>query len=371
MSTVKPVVDSLLASLLLADDSADVEQSVERPLVSIVVPAYNEAAIVEKNLASLCEYLKSLESDYRWEIIFLDDGSTDETGELAEAFAREWDGVRVFHHPTNCGLGQALQSAFSECRGDYVVTLDLDLSYSPDHIRRMLRRIRDTKSKVVLASPYTEGGRISNVPWLRRMLSKWANRFLAIAARGNVSTLTGMVRAYDGRFLKTVDLRATGMDINPETIYKAMLLRARIEEVPAHLDWGLQRATGTKRKSSMRVLRHTVSVVLSGFVFRPFMFFMLPGLLLFLFSCYVNAWMIAHFLRQYQNFSQVPWFLDRASAALAAAYQLSPHTFIVGLSSLIVAIQLISLGIMSLQSKRYFEEIFHLGTTVLMASKKS
>jgi hypothetical protein len=101
------------------------------------------------------------------------------------------------------------------------------------------------------------------------------------------------------------------------------------------------------------------------------MFFMLPGLLLFLFSCYVNGWMIAHFLRQYQNFSQVPWFLDRASAALAAAYQLSPHTFIVGLSSLIVAIQLISLGIMSLQSKRYFEEIFHLGTTVLMASKKS
>jgi hypothetical protein len=271
MSTVKPAVDSLLASLLLADDSADVEQSVERPLVSIVVPAYNEAAIVEKNLASLCEYLKSLESDYRWEIIFLDDGSTDETGELAETFARERDGVRVFHHPTNCGLGQALQSAFSECRGDYVVTLDLDLSYSPDHIRRMLRRIRDTKSKVVLASPYTEGG-ISNVPWLRRMLSKWANRFWPSPPRQRVY-LNGMVRAYDGRFLKTVDLRATGMDINPRRFTRRCCFGPASRRCPPILTGAFKEATGTKRKSSMRVLRHTVSVVLSGFVFRPFMFF--------------------------------------------------------------------------------------------------
>ena len=126
-------------------------------LFQLSSPLSTKPKSLRRTWPRLCEYLKSLESEFRWEIIVLNDGSTDKTGELAEAFARERKGIRVLHHPTNFGLGQALQSAFSECQGDYVVTLDLDLSYSPDHICTMLRRIRDTKSKVVLASPYTEG----------------------------------------------------------------------------------------------------------------------------------------------------------------------------------------------------------------------
>jgi len=92
------------------------------------------------------------------------------------------------------------------------------------------------------------------------------------------------------------------MEINPEVIYKAMLLRGRIEEIPAHLDWRLQNTAGPKRKSSMRVLRHTMSTLFSGFLFKPFMFFIIPGLGLLLFSLYVNAWMLAHFFAAYQKF---------------------------------------------------------------------
>ena len=284
---------------------------------------------------------------------------------LAEAFAKTRDNVRVLHHTVNFGLGQAFKFAFNHCCGDYIVTLDLDLSYGPDHIEKLLNEIRETKAKIVVTSPYMKGGKISHVPWLRRTLSIWANRFLSLAAKGNLSTLTSMVRVYDAKFLKTLNLKSTGMDINPEIIYKAMLLRARIKEIPAHLDWHLQKAEGVKRRSSMKVLRHTMSVLLSGFLFRPVMFFIVPGFALLLFALLANTWVFIHFFAHYQHLSQYSGFGVRASAALAAAFSQSPHTFIVGGMSLMLAIQLISLGILALQSKSYFEEIFHLGSTHL------
>jgi hypothetical protein len=214
-------------------------------------------------------------------------------------------------------------------------------------------------------------GRVSNVPWLRRVLSIWANRFLSTAAKGNLSTLTSMVRAYDAQFLRTLDLRSLGMEINPEAIYKTMLLQGRIEEIPAHLNWELQRAEGIRRRSSMRLLRHTFAVLISGFLFRPVIFFIVPGLALLLFALYVNTWTVIHFFEQYQNFPQHTWFFSRASLAVGAAYSQFPHTFIVGVLSLMLSIQLISLGILALQSKSYFEEIFHLGTSIYRTTREN
>jgi len=340
-----------------------------RPLVSLVVPAYNEAAILERNLKTLWRYLKSLEDEFRWEIVLINDGSTDETGALAEAFMRRTTNIRVVHHARNFGLGQALKTAFAHCQGDYIVTVDIDLSYSPDHIHKLLTQMRKSGAKVTVASPYMNGGKTSNVPWLRRKLSKWANRFLALTAKGNLSTLTGMVRAYDASFLQSLNLKSVGMEINPEIVYKAMILRAPVEEVPAHLDWHLQKSDSGRRKSSMKMLRHTMAVLLSGFLFRPVMFFLAPGFALLLFAMYVDSWIVVHFLNQYPNFPQYSWFLDRASNAVAAAYVQFPHTFIVGGLASMLAIQLISLGILALQSKSYFEEIFHLGTSIYKSTQ--
>lgn len=352
------------------DEGGKPEMADRRPLVSIITPAYNEAAVVEKNLAALCLYMESLEGMYRWELIVVDDGSGDETGELAEVFAETRDNVKVLHHLVNFGLGQALKYAFKYCRGDYIVTLDMDLSYSPDHIRALLAKIRITKAKIVIASPYMEGGQRSNVPWFREVLSRWANRFLSWAAPGKISTLTGMVRAYDGQFVRSLNLKSMRTEINSEIIYKALLLRARIEEIPAHLNWRAQQADGTRRKSNMKVPWNTLLILFWGYLFRPAMFFLVPGFSLLMFSFYVNTWVVVHFFEQYRTLSQYGWFLDRASFAVVTAFQQSPHTFIVGGLALMVAIQFISLGILVLQSKRYFEEIFHLGTTIYKSNQE-
>ena len=334
------------------------------PLVTLVLPAYNEEPILKHNVEVLFAYLDTLGDRYRWEAILINDGSSDRTGEIGEELAERYDFLQVVHHPANFGLGQALKTAFRRCSGDYVVTLDIDLSYSPEHIPALLKEVETTPAKLVLASPYMKGGRISNVPTLRRVLSVYANRFLSFFAQGHLSTLTCVVRAYDGQFIRELDLRSTGMDVMPETIYKAMILRAKITQIPAHLDWGLQQTTGAERKSSMRILRHILGTVLSGFIFRPFMFFVLPGLLLLALSAYVNIWMLIHIFEEYFLLDGGTGMLSRFSVAVASAYDSYPHTFIVGLLSLMVAIQLISLGIVSLQSKTYFEEIFHLGSTI-------
>jgi glycosyltransferase involved in cell wall biosynthesis len=335
-----------------------------RPLVSVVLPAYNEAAILEDNLAVVQEYLRAQQDRYRFEVLVINDGSSDATGQIAEAQRARYDNVRVIHHPTNLGLGQGFKTGFAQSRGDYVAILDIDLSYAPEHIGVLLDKIRATRAQLVLASPYMKDGRISNVPWLRRTLSIWANRFLSFFAHGKLSTLTCMVRVYDGEFARSLVLRSVGMEVMPESIYKSMILRGRIEQVPAHLDWSRQMAA-PKRRSSMRIVRHIFATVLQGFIFRPFMFFILPGLVLLAFALWTNFWMVVHFLDAYAGLGPVAG--DKVSAAVAVAYQQFPHTFIVGLLSLMLAIQLISLGVLAMQSKSYYEEVFFLGTRIKQA----
>ena len=341
------------------------EKKKAKPSVSIVIPAYNEENIIEKNLLELCSYMESLEHEYDWELIVVNDGSTDKTGQIAENVCKDHDNVFVLHHVTNFHIGQSLRFAFNNCRGDYVVTLDIDLSYSPDHIERLLKTIRETKAKIVIASPYMKGGKVSNVPFLRKNLSKWANRFLSFAANENISTLTGIARAYDRKFLRSLNLKAMDYEINPEIIYKAQLLRALIVEIPAHLDWSFQKAIGEKRSSSMRILRNIFSCLFSGFIFRPFLFFILPGLVLIIPALYTLTLVVMYTVMSYMkipsSFGPINY---RLGAAVSEAFKISPHAFVVGGILLLVAFQLISLGILSLQSKRYFDELFHLGSSL-------
>jgi glycosyltransferase involved in cell wall biosynthesis len=334
-----------------------------RPLVSLVLPAYNEAQVLEGSLAEIHAYLDAHASEYRWEVIVVNDGSTDGTREIVEQARARYPGLIVIHHPRNFGLGQAFRAAFARSTGDFVITFDVGLSYSPEHIGRLLDRLRTGRSRVVLASPYMKGGSLSSVPWLRRVLSVCANRFLAFFARGRLSTLTCLVRGYDGPFIRSLVLRAMGMDVMPETVYKSMIMRAGIDQMPAHLDWSRQIAAGPQHRSSVRILRHTVATIFSGFVFRPFMIFVLPGLLLLLFSLYVNTWMIIHFFEALHGLPP-DTVMNTASAAVAIAYQKFPHTFIVGLLSLMLSVQLVSLGVAALQAKSYFEELFYLGSVL-------
>jgi glycosyltransferase involved in cell wall biosynthesis len=333
------------------------------PYVSVVVPVYNEAEIITANLATLCDYLRRLEEMYRWELIVVNDGSTDDTGRLAEEFAEGRDNVRVLHHRTNFRLGQALRYAFSNCGGDYVVTFDCDLSYAPEHIGRLVTELHSSDAKIVIASPYGKGGKTTKIPFLRRLLSRSANRFLAATARGHISTLTGMVRAYDRRFLSTLNLRSMGTDINTEILYKAELLGAKVVEIPAHLDWTFSRTGGKRRKSPITLASSANAYLFSGFIFRPVVFFIGPGLVLLLGALYTLGWVVYRVINNFIHLAGGS--LDaKITIAIKMAFQAAPYSFVIGGIALMIAFQLISLGTIALQNERYFKELFHFNTTL-------
>jgi glycosyltransferase involved in cell wall biosynthesis len=342
------------------------------PLVSVILPAFNEAGVLAGNLRVLDGYLRTLEPEYRFELIIVNDGSSDATGEIAEAFARDRNDVRVIHHPFNFRLGQALRTAFGASQGRIVVVLDADLSYAPEHVGLMLEKMRTSRAKIVIASPYAKGGRVANVPWLRAGLSRWANRFLCRMATRDffsdkLTNITGMVRAYDGTFIRTLSLWAMDVDVNPEIINKAKLLRARIVEVPAVLEWKAvtDRPGPRRRVSNLRIARSVVQSLVSGFMFRPFMFYIVPGIVLLLLSLYPLFWTLRHTVHYYLEFGGRSLSVGyRFSEAVGAAFKLAPHAFIVGGFALMVAIQLVSLGLLALQKKRYFAELFYLASTM-------
>ncbi|MCP3996647.1 MAG: glycosyltransferase family 2 protein [bacterium] len=338
------------------------ERSDRLPSLTVVLPAYNEEALIASTLDRVEEYLRGIEDRYSWEILAINDGSRDRTGEILNEYAAANERIRVLHHHTNFNLGQALRYAFSNARGDYTIVLDSDLSYGPEHIGRLADAITETRAKVAIASPYIKGGKVTAVPWFREKLSRWANKLLSMSAKGSISTLTGMVRAYDTVFLRKLNLKAWDFEINTEIIYKAQVLRALIVEIPAHLDWSDQLEV-PERGSSIRIMRGILGQSFSSFLFRPFFYFIVPGLIVAVAALYSLGWSAYHTVNELLN---VPLGAEASfSAAVARAYAFSPHSFLVGGIALLVAIQLVSLGIISAQQKRYFEEIFHLGTSIL------
>lgn len=324
--------------------------------VSVVVPAYNESAIIASTLTQLGTYLDSLNDRFDWEIVVVDDGSKDNTGNLAQDFADanpQWR-IRVLRHRTNFNLGQALRFAFNDVQTDYLVTVDCDLSYSVDHVGRLLDALKSTHARVVLASPYAEGGDVANVPGLRRLLSKWANRYLAVGVKGELSTLTGMVRAYDVRFLQQLDLTSMDVGINTEIIYKARILNAKIVEIPARLAWITE--GGERRVSKFKIIGSVKTYLLSGYLFRPLLTFCVPGF----FFLGLSMFSILLILKQ--------WVTNDIS--LGHSFGDSPATAIIAAVAFAISLQFFGIGLLAWQSKRNFENLFHLGSTNLRASRE-
>ncbi len=115
------------------------DATLKRESVSIVIPVYNEAA----NLSPLWARLRPILSDsmHEWEIVFVDDGSTDDSLKILREYSREDPRVRVVELARNFGQHSALLAGFRNSRGDVVVTLDADLQNPPEEIPRLLEAI--------------------------------------------------------------------------------------------------------------------------------------------------------------------------------------------------------------------------------------
>jgi hypothetical protein len=109
---------------------------------------------------------------------------------------------------------------------------------------------------------------------------------------------------------------------------------------------------------------------MSAFIFRPYMFFMIIGSALMLLSLYELVWLLFDTVKDVAAGDLLPGEERSFSHSLSLEFKKNPQSFLVGGITFVVAIQFLSLGFLSLQSKRYFEELFHLGTSFKKPQKQ-
>jgi dolichyl-phosphate beta-glucosyltransferase len=145
--------------------------------LSIVIPAYNEAARITPTLEKLQAFLKA--QPMRWEIVVVDDGSTDDTILVVEKLAAHIHGLRVVRSPRNSGKGAAVRRGMLHARGQIRVMCDADGSMPATELPKLLSPIVNCRAEVSIGSRYAPGAS-SDVkqPLYRRLWSRLCNRVI-------------------------------------------------------------------------------------------------------------------------------------------------------------------------------------------------
>ena len=196
-----------------------------RPLLSVVMPVYNERATIREIIARV---LNSSVPDL--EIILVDDGSTDGTRELLPSFAAD-ERIRIILQDQNRGKGAALRRGFGEARGRFVIVQDADLEYDPSDYASLLQPLIDDKADVVYGSRFMSGP--------RRVLYYWhsvANKSLTTLSNMitdlNLTDMETCYKAFRREVLDDLQLCEDRFGIEPEITAKVARLGVRVYEVP-------------------------------------------------------------------------------------------------------------------------------------------
>ena len=226
----------------------------ERALV--IVPTYNELENIERLVDRV------LAQDGRIEILIVDDGSPDGTGQVVEGIAKETSRVHLLSRPRKMGLGTAYIAGFRwalERRYDYVLEMDADFSHDPVHLPQFLAAI--DRADLVLGSRYQQG-RVTVVNWpiSRLLLSYFANVYARAVTGLPVWDATGGFKCFRRSVLEAIDLdhvRSNGYAFQIEMSFRAWKKRFRIVEIPIVF---VDRTEGTS-KMSKHIVREAVWMV--------------------------------------------------------------------------------------------------------------
>jgi undecaprenyl-phosphate 4-deoxy-4-formamido-L-arabinose transferase len=247
--------------------------------LSIVIPVYNEAA----NLGSLWRRLQPVcdACGYDCEVIFVDDGSVDDSLGILREFAAQDGRVRIVELARNFGQHSALLAGFRQCRGDIVVTLDADLQNPPEEIPRLLEAI-EAGNDVVGGWREERQDRT-----YRRLASRLQNRLTSAIVGVPMHDYGCMLRAYRRHIIETVvacDEKAAFVPALANSFAK------RVAEIPvAHAE----RASGKSKYNFFR-LAHLSLNLITGFSLMPIRVLSLTGFGIFLLDAVFVVILLAH-----------------------------------------------------------------------------
>jgi glycosyltransferase involved in cell wall biosynthesis len=191
--------------------------------LTVVIPALNEEGNIAAVLNGVNRVCSTLDANY--EVIVVDGGSRDRTVEEAAQ-----SGATVVRQKQP-GYGAALREAFGQASGEFLVTLDSDLSHSPNVIGALYRN--RFRGEILIASRYVKGGQ-ANMPWTRKVLSLILNKTFSRVLDIPVGDLSSGFRLYHRKVIRETDCTRPDFSFLQEVLVKAYSAGYRVGEVPFH-----------------------------------------------------------------------------------------------------------------------------------------
>jgi dolichyl-phosphate beta-glucosyltransferase len=206
--------------------------------LSIVIPAYNEAARLPVTLSAVRAYLEAGDFEFS-EIVVVDDGSTDATRQVADQFASEHCGVRLLRNPGNRGKGFSVRHGVQEARGDWVLFSDADLSAPIEELDRLVAGARRAGACVAIASRALNRNLIGvHQSLLRENAGRVFNRLMRLLIGLPYRDTQCGFKLFEARAAREIfrrqQLERFGFDV--EVLFIARLLGYAAVEVPVRWD---------------------------------------------------------------------------------------------------------------------------------------
>ena len=242
-------------------ESAEAAAPDERVLV--IVPTYNERENIERIVSRLRAAVPSAD------VLIVDDGSPDGTGDLADGLASGDQQVQVMHRPHKEGLGAAYVAGFrwGLARGyDVLVEMDADGSHQPEQLPDLLAAV--SGADLVLGSRWVPGGRVVNWPLSRQLLSRGGNTYVRLMLGFGVRDATGGFRAFRRRALERLsleDVNSHGYCFQVDLAWRAVRRGFTVTEVPIAF---IERELGTSKMSGAIVREALWRVTVWGVAHR-------------------------------------------------------------------------------------------------------
>ncbi len=194
--------------------------------ISIIVPVYNE----RNTVAELLRRALSVEIDK--EVIVVDDGSTDGTREFLDGFDHE--SVTVVMHPENLGKGAAVRTGLERATGEYVVVQDADLEYDPKQIPRLIEPLERGECDAVYGDryPFTDKRNVRRMQILTYLGNYLVGCLVSALFMKRIHDVETCYKVMKTTTAKSLGLRSSGFDIEPEITAKLLKRGYRIKEVP-------------------------------------------------------------------------------------------------------------------------------------------
>jgi glycosyltransferase involved in cell wall biosynthesis len=193
-------------------------------LLSVVVPMFNEEPTVGEVIRRLKAVLEA--TGFRYEIIVVDDFSSDQSIEVARSKSAQVIGLKQ-----HMGKGNALRVGFAKAKGTLIATIDSDGSHLPEELPLLLLPIVQGKADLVIGSRFLDHGE-GTTKRINKAGNRLFNTFIRILTVGPISDSQSGYRVMTRQVIKSLKLKSGGYEIESEMLVKTARKHFRIKEVP-------------------------------------------------------------------------------------------------------------------------------------------